>query len=123
VPAKVGRIQRDHDDMANPDRDLLLAAGAQVGLARLGWLDPADLSAFARRARCKAQEILHPGGKVQFVCAPKCVPICLFSRDRPATLGVDGTPAWMGWSGHADRLTAGLLVTGCRYALSSGTSL
>ena len=123
MPAKVGRVHRDYDDVANPDRDLLLAAGAQVDLAGLGWLDPTDLGTLAWRARCKAQEVLHPWGKVQFVCALKCVPVRLLVRDRPASVGVGDTPAWMGWSGHADRLTAGLLVTGCRYALRSGTPI
>lgn len=122
MPAKVGRVQRDYDDMADPDRDLLLAAGAQVCLASLGWLDPTDLGALARRARGKSQEVLHARGKIQFVFALKCIPVLFLARDRPASLGIGGTPAWMGWSGHADRLTAGLLVTGCRYALRSGTS-
>ena len=69
MPAKVGRVQRDYDDMADPDRDFLLAAGAQVCLASLGWLYPTDLGSLARRARCKPQEILYPRGKIQFVLA------------------------------------------------------
>jgi hypothetical protein len=40
VAAKVRRLQRDDDDMTGARRDVLVAAGAQVGLGRLEGLDP-----------------------------------------------------------------------------------
>lgn len=43
VPSKVRGIPRNHDQVADPGRDLVLASRAQVRLAGLERLDAADL--------------------------------------------------------------------------------
>ncbi len=45
VTAQVGGIPGHHDHMAGPDGDRLLAAWADVGLARLGGMDAPDVEA------------------------------------------------------------------------------
>lgn len=43
MPAEVWLGEGNDDEMAGPGRDLLVAAGAEVGLAGLVRLDPPDL--------------------------------------------------------------------------------
>jgi hypothetical protein len=43
VAAEVGRLGRDGDEVADPRLDVVVAAGAEVGLDRLVGLDAADL--------------------------------------------------------------------------------
>ena len=45
MAAHFGGIAGYHHNMARPDGDRLLAARADVGLARLGGMDPADVEA------------------------------------------------------------------------------
>jgi hypothetical protein len=45
VTAQVRRIARHYNHVARADGDYLLAAGADVGLARLGGVDPPDIEA------------------------------------------------------------------------------
>jgi hypothetical protein len=45
VPAELRGVAGDHHDMSRPDGNFLLAAGAHVGLARLRWVDAADVEA------------------------------------------------------------------------------
>jgi hypothetical protein len=44
MPAQVGSTQRYHDEVGGPGRDLLLAAGAGVGLGGLGRVYASDLN-------------------------------------------------------------------------------
>jgi hypothetical protein len=59
VPSEVGCIERHHDDVAEPRRDLLVAARAQVGLGCLERVNPPDLylgiSAHTTRAMVMAK--------------------------------------------------------------------
>lgn len=43
MAALAGQRERDDDDVRDPWGDLLVAPGADVGLARRGRLDPTDL--------------------------------------------------------------------------------
>ena len=45
MAAKVGGVAGHHDDVARAYRDGLLTAGADVGLARLGGMDPPHIEA------------------------------------------------------------------------------
>ena len=43
MPAQVGVVERDHDEVAEAGHDVLVAAGAEVVLGRLVGVDPPDL--------------------------------------------------------------------------------
>jgi hypothetical protein len=49
MTAQVGFVKGHHDEMADADGDVLIAAGAQVRLGRLVRVDPADLDVLAQR--------------------------------------------------------------------------
>jgi hypothetical protein len=43
VPPEIGRAERDHDEVADADADVVIAAGTEVHLARFERLHAADL--------------------------------------------------------------------------------
>lgn len=49
VAAKVGRLGRHHHNVAQPRKDVLLAAGTDVGLLGLEGLDAPDLDRSVQR--------------------------------------------------------------------------
>jgi hypothetical protein len=54
VTSQVGGLEGDDDEVTEPDGDVLVAAGAQVGLAGLEGLDPPDLDRFVVGQRIPA---------------------------------------------------------------------
>src|SRR5271154_4070668 len=59
VTAQVGRIAGHHDHVARADGDYLLAAWADIGLARLGGMDPPDVKAECRACRGQVCDLLE----------------------------------------------------------------
>jgi hypothetical protein len=51
VAPVLGDVERHHDEVGDPHRDLLMTAGAQVGLARLERVDERDLEVVVLYAR------------------------------------------------------------------------
>jgi hypothetical protein len=88
VTAQVGRIAGNHDHVACADGDYLLAAWADVGLARLGGVDPPDVEAERFAGRGQVGDLLE-----------------LFQLER-RTLGLLAPPttSW-GRAGHARQVS------------------
>jgi hypothetical protein len=88
VTAQVRGIAGHHDHVPGADGDYLLAAWTDVGLARLGGMDPPDIEA----------ERFAGGGQVSDFLE-------LFQLER-RTLGLLAPPTtcW-GWAGHASQVS------------------
>jgi hypothetical protein len=72
MPAKIGRLPGYYDQVRSPRPDLLLAAGADVGLACLRGLDPLDFDAAQVAEGSQFDKVLQLSqrGAVSSVLAP-----------------------------------------------------
>lgn len=57
VPAQVGSVERNDHQVHGAREDVLVAAGAEVGLEGLVGLDPADLDLYGLNAHSRSNSV------------------------------------------------------------------